>query len=251
MTITIKMLNYFLKFLEKRGRRYAFVDYFGDVLFYRYYVFFYEDHIDDRFIAKLPNLYVHIYPGDANGTGPNPEGSHTHPWSTLGVILKGGYKEIVDDVRERVTKKFGLAFLSYKQRHKIIECEQDTTTLFFHWFRKHKWEAHLQTCKVVCDTCNTLNNGVCNKETRTLELDEHVRVSNISVEDDRSWRSVTFLKVDDKYEGIISRRKRALARLLINAPTTIEEKTHFMKLAQIKKRNETANQISQNQSASV
>lgn len=238
-TIT-KMLNNFLNFLEKRGRKYAFVDYFGDVLFYRYYVFFHEEHVDDRWYTKLPNMYIHIYPGDSNGTGPNPEGSHTHPWSTVGFILKGGYKEIVDDAYERVTKRFGFAFTSYKQRHKIIECEPGTTTFFFHWFKKHKWEAHLQTCKVICDTCNATNGGVCNKETRTLELDEHVRVSNISVEDDRSWRSVTFLKVDDKYEAIINRRKRALAKLLVKAPTTINEKTHFMKLAQIKKRNETA-----------
>ena len=234
------MLNYFLKFLEKRGRKYAFVDYFGDVLFYRYYVFYHEHHIDSRWYAQLPNMYVHIYPSDANGTGPNPEGSHTHPWSTLGFILKGGYKEIVNESYERVTKQFGFAFTSYKERHKIAEVVPGTTTLFFHWFRKHKWEAHLQTCKVICDTCNTLNGGVCNKENRTLELDNHVQASNISVEDDRAWRTVTFLKVDDKYEATINRRKRALAKLLIKAPATINEKTHFMKLAQIKKRNETA-----------
>jgi hypothetical protein len=235
----MKIFEWALKYLESKGRKYAFVDYFGDVLFYRYYVFFYEDHIDNRYIAKLPNLYIHIYPGDSDGTGPNPEGSHTHPWSTLGFILKGGYKEVMGDTYERITKKFQFAFTSHKQRHRITECEPGTTTLFFHWFKQHKWEAHLQTCKVVCDTCNTLNNGVCNKETRTLELDEHIKVSNISVEEDKPWRSVTFLKVDSKFDATISRRKRALAKLYINAPKTINEKTHFMKLAQIKKRNES------------
>lgn len=229
----------FLKFLEKIGKKYAFVDFYGDVLFYRYYVFFYEDHIDDRWIAKLPNIYIHVYNSDKNGSGPNLEGSHSHPWSTLAFLIKGSYTEIVDEKYQRHTKKFGLAPLSYKQKHKLIKVEQGTTSIFMHWFRKNFWKVHINKCNVICQTCEKTNNGVCNKTNTSNHLDDHLSITHNSISDGKSWRALTLLKVDDRFDEIISRRKRSLKRMGIKTPETLKEKAQVIKIAQIAKRNET------------
>lgn len=227
-----------LKLLEKLGRKYAFVDFYGDVLFYRYYLFFYEDYVDSRWIAQLPNVYIHIYPGDKNGDGPNIEGSHSHPWSTLGFIMRGGYTELVDEKAIRTTARWGLAPLSHQQVHKIIKVIPGTISIFMHWFRKSHWSVSLKTCEKICETCSSTNGGICNKTNTTRELDDHLQHTHDSVSDGRSWRAVTLLKVDNQFYEIISRRKKSLQRLGIKIPETLKEKAQVVKIKQIEKRNE-------------
>jgi len=230
------MLTWFLKFLEKCGRKYAFVDFYGDVLFYRYYVFFYEDNIDDRFIAKLPNIYIHIYNSDKDGSGPNVESFHSHPWSTLAFLIKGSYKEIIDDTKERITKRFGFAYLSHKQKHRIAEVEQDTTSIFMHGFRKKSWKVYINSCENICETCEKTNNKICNKTTETNALDHHLEIVQTSIADTKSWRALTFLKVDNNFNNIIDRRKKALKRLGVSLNNTQKEKMEILKKEQIEKR---------------
>lgn len=232
------MFKSFLSYLEKRGRKYAFVDFYGDVLFYRYYLFFVEKHIDERFIAKLPNIFIHVYVGDKNGDGPNMEGSHSHPWSTLGFLIKGSYKEIIDEKYERTTKRFGFAYTSHKEKHKIVKVEPGTTSIFMHGFRKKQWLVHMKSCENVCQTCQTTNNGVCNKTTTNNLLDDHLQITHNSIADGKSWRALTLLKVDENFKSLIDRRKKSLKKMNFYFPETMKEKAEIVKIAQIAKRNE-------------
>lgn len=221
-----------LKLLEKLGKKYAFVDFYGDVLFWRYYLFYYEDIVDNRWIAKLPNIFIHVYNTDREESGPNLDSPHSHPWNTLGFVVRGQYIELVDEKRERTVKAPGFALLLHTQKHRIIKVKQGTVSIFCHWFKKNFWRVHQEPCKTLCDTCRS-EGEACVKSSSVKPLEHYVSFTR---SDGDSWRALRFLKVDNNFQGIIDRRKKSLEKLGIKTPGTLREKTQVIKVSYIEKK---------------
>ncbi len=219
-------MSFIFKILEKMGRKYAYVDFFGDVLFYRYYPFFFDmkDHEDDRWLAKLPNMYIHHYPGNPEGEGPDGDNPHAHPWTTVGFLIKGKYKELINSSIVRDTNQFGFAYLKYRDYHQLTHVEPGTVSLFFHGFRRARWRLHLKKCEVLCDVCKEKNISCMKPDDQKVDLQEYLGATNKD-----GWRATIFLKCDKNFNDIITKRKEALAKLGITQATTMSMKKDALK----------------------
>jgi hypothetical protein len=217
-------MNWVFKLLEKMGRKYAYVDFYGDVLFYRYYPFFFEDNEDERFIGKMPNLFIHHYPGNPEGDGPDGENPHAHPWSSIGFIVKGGYEEIVNSSEYRVTKRFKYSKLSYNDYHQLVKVTPGTISFFFHGFRSSTWKLHLKKCETKCSICQEKNISCMKSEDKVVELKDYMQETNKD-----GWRSTVFIKCDENFETKLKIRKQALEKLGKSIARNMPEKRQSLK----------------------
>tara|TARA_R110000737_G_scaffold300777_2_gene307679 strand:- start:192 stop:911 length:720 start_codon:yes stop_codon:yes gene_type:complete len=230
------VLDLFLKLLEKCGRKWAIVDFFGKVIQWRYYIFYTESHVDNRWIARLPNLFLHIYPGEKSGAGISPDGAnaHSHPYNTWGWIIKGGYSESINEQLVRHTGRFGVAYMSHHDTHRIVTVQPGTVSLFFHGFRVSKWLMHSEPCKSVCSQCQATNNGVCHKTREIKPLDNAIEDTQRDL-GGKSWRTIKFVRVDADFESKVANRKEAVAKMNLPELDGRVEEHEFMKTILIAK----------------
>lgn len=216
-------------------RKFAYVDVFGQVLGYRYYIFYVEDHFDTSWKAKhLPNLFVQNFTGldFPNGVSQmeNAEDPHFHPWSTLSIILKGGYSEEFNHGESRADHKApAIEVRAWNTSHRVTKMTPNTWTLFFHWIRRGNWAFDIRPHKVVCDLCAKENNGVCVNEKFAGRRDfvQEWVLPKRSL-DHKGWKNPTWLKCDDDFDGLISERQRVVQKLEVRPPQSPEEwKTMF------------------------
>jgi hypothetical protein len=220
--------------MRKLGRKYAFVDVYGDVLSYRYYVFFMENKTAKTWKDKyLPNLFVHHFVGAENKQWVDNEISHTHPWNTVSIVIKGGYVE--EENYSGLTKEINapaVVFRDWKSSHRFTQVTPNTWTLWFHSIRKRegKWAFDLRPHDVVCPACVKHNNGVC---INAAERKEFVDPKPKSAQNHK-WREPTWMKCDSELEQVIAQRKKVLTRAKTYIPVTINERYEVAKETLVK-----------------
>ena len=226
-------MKFILWILEKLGRRYALLDFYGDVHLHRYFVLYKEEFFDNRWLAKLPNLFVHVYPGEPGGWGPDGPTPHSHPWDTLGVVVRGEYTEIINETETRITKALGISYTPHTSHHRIPYVAAGTTSLFFHGFRKKEWGLHGYKHKIICNECKEFNNGVCMSEVGNMPFNPQLD-SKLGV---KGWRTMKLVKVDKDFDNIIIDRKASLKRMGIKTPATSMEKLRLDRIMKLKVKN--------------
>jgi hypothetical protein len=231
------MIMRFLDWLAVRlGRKFAFVDFYGDVGFYRYYIFYVERHDARNWIAKfIPNLYIHHFPGEPSGQGPDGDMPHFHPWNTLSVMLTGGYTEQINHTMTRVSKAPALVYLSHKQSHRLVKATPGTWTLFFHGPRKQEWLVDEKVHAVICEPCKKHNNGVCANQNRTRPVDPAIEIT-CSSQEARGWRKAKWIMVDAEFDALILERKEQLKKGRIPTPGSAFLKIEVLKNEILKSR---------------
>lgn len=220
------------KLLEKFGRAEVLVDFFGDIHWRRWHLFYYET-LADTFKNKLPNVFLHNFPTHS----PDGEDSHQHPYSTIGFIIKGGYTELINDERVRVAKRWSFNYLSYKDRHRLLETQPDTWTLFFHGFKRQPWKFHSKKHTVICDYCNENNGGVCHKDEKVMDFGEFLNRGE--AKQDTAFtkrRTIGWLRVTPELTKKIQRRVEALKRSGVAVPDTKDQKYAAMKEIIVKRK---------------
>lgn len=202
-------MNWFLRFLEKIGRKKIFVDFYGNILAHRYYLFYYEEDEDKKKgIRWLPNVWLHYFPVEKYTDGGY---EHNHPWATITYVLKGGYVETFNG-KDYLRKKGEFIFRTKDDVHQLKACIPGSWTLFYHGFRKTEWQIHVKGCDDVCDKCKPY--GKCLADNEKVEYSEvFTRFSDNENED--SWKGYKWLKCTDskKLEAKLNRRRKALERL--------------------------------------
>jgi hypothetical protein len=221
--------------MRKLGRKYAYVDVYADVRFYRYYVGYVELNDDKSWRARwLPNLFVHHFPGEPGEEGPDAEQPHFHPWKTLSILMCGGYTHTVNDDEIRTVNAPGLSYLSNRDAHKITHMKPGTWSLFFHGIRKHGWLVDARTCKTICDSCNRLNDGQCMRSNRIRKMAPELELA--SSEQAKGWRKAKWIRVDAGFDNLLADRKRAVAALGKTIPVRSSERFVLLKESEIKAR---------------
>jgi hypothetical protein len=206
-------LNKFLRFLELCGRKKTLVDFAGNEIVHRWYLFYYEEDQDDRWIAKLPNVYIH------HNLVKHPDGPdcHTHPWNTISWIANGGYWEEFINGTKRRLNRFTFAYRSRNDFHRIIEADPNTWTIFAHGFRRRQWSFKSETCKTVCQTCNDKYDGVCYNAKNEAPYEAYFSDKG------GAWKATVWLRTTlPGLKEKIARRKKALERIKFK-PKTIDE----------------------------
>lgn len=232
----MKIFKQFLQYLESHKRKYAFVDMYGDVLFYRYYVGYVEKNSDTSWKARwLPNLYIHHFPGSPHNEGPDGDQPHYHPWSVVSVVLRNGYTAVVNRGPRQTHQAISTYFMSYKQCHNIVQVLPDTWTLFFHGIRRQPWLVDVQQCESVCSTCKQYNNNTCSKtaEIRLIDPDTELVTSSKQA---RGWRKAKWIVVDKDFAQLINLRKATLDKLSVSSPKTNTAKLLVLKQETIKEK---------------
>lgn len=165
----------------------------------RWYLVFLEEDEDPRLIARLPNAYFH-----RDFAAETPGDSHSHPWPTASLILRGGYAALVDGELQEY-RAGDLAVLRHDQFHEVVRCEPGTCTLFIHGFRRRPWEFKLKPCETVCDHCAS-KYGTCAGAVRTIPYEATAQESATGKWRKRTWFNTSDVDVD----RMIRVRKRAL-----------------------------------------
>jgi len=220
--------------MRKLGRKYAFVDVYGEIFIYRYYVFFVENNTAKTWKDKyLPNLFVHNFVGAENKQWIDNEVAHTHPWNTISIVIKGGYveEENYKETAKEITAP-AIVLRSWKTSHRFRQMTPNTWTLWFHGIRKKagKWALDMRVHDVICPTCIKYNNGVC---ANTAGLKEFTDPKPVSTQDQK-WREPAFIKCDDALKNVIEERKKVLVRAKITMPSTFNERYEMYKTALVK-----------------
>jgi hypothetical protein len=201
-----------LNWLEKLGHKALFVDFYGEVLMHRWFLFYYEEEKAQGWWYWLPNVWIHLFPLEETPDGDDP---HRHPWSTLTFIISGWYKELINNVKERINKRLRFGYLDYKDNHRILEVSAGTYSVFMHGWRKQDWTFDVDKCTTVCQACVDLRGGVCPKETKATDFDAHLARAG-------DWRVVKWMKATPETYKLIERRKRALVRMGLTRPSSRE-----------------------------
>lgn len=234
------LFRLFDKLMTALGRKFAFLDMYGDVRFYRYYVFYVELNDDESWVARwLPNLFVHHFPGEPGEEGPDGDQPHFHPWSTLSLILTGGYTHTVNGV-ERVHVAPSKSFMRHSDQHIITRMKPGTVTLFFHWLRKQRWLVDARTCVKVCDSCQRLNDGQCMRSNRIRPMNPVTELA-MSSRDAKGWRAAKWVRVDSGFEELRAERRRAIAKAGKTIPIRSSDKFTLLKEQEIVKRRRAKN----------
>jgi hypothetical protein len=227
-------------FMRKLRRKYAYVDMYGDVRFYRYYVGYVELNDDKSWKARwLPNLFVHHFPGEPGEEGPDADQPHFHPWKTLSILLRGGYTHTVNDGEIRTVNAPTISYLSNSDAHQITRMTPGTWSLFFHGIRKHGWLIDARTCKTICDSCNRLNDGKCMKSNRIRPMAPETELS--ASDKAKGWRKAKWICVDGGFDKLLAERKRSIAALGKAIPIRSSEKFLILKESEIKVRKAAKN----------
>lgn len=177
-------------------------DYFGRVILERWFLFGYED--GDK--SARPNAFITKYTGQKFPA----ETAHAHPWSSIAIILRGGYVEIINGSTRRVTKRFSV--LRFTDNHRFESVEPGTISLFLHWRAKSTWRFFPVECVKVCATCAEKNNGVCAKPPAEFKWEEKSGLTP-------HWRVSKWFRADTSTEYKLARRRQALDRLGVSIPT--------------------------------
>lgn len=225
------MLEKFLKLLEKAGRKYAFVDFYGDIQMYRYHLFYSEPHISSKWYHYLPNIFIHVYPGEPGGTGPDGESPHAHPYNSLGVIVRGGYTEVIDETETRTTNALGATYVGYKSFHRLKNVIPGTVSIFLHGFRKRKeWLIQRLQCSNLCKECQEKGVTSCIKSQGVEPFRSDVDIGKLD------HGVITWIKVDQDFNNMVAKRKKTLNRLKVVIPITNEEKKTELKKSLLDKK---------------
>lgn len=221
------LLKSFDYLMRKLGRKYAFVDAFGNICFYRYYVFFLEKHANETWKEKyLPNLFVHHFVGENSQQWIDGEIAHTHPWNTLSIVLNGGYTEEEEySGNYKTTTAPAIVKRSWKTSHRFTQMIPNTWTLFFHGIRKGKWAFDIREHKIICPTCEKFNGGVCINTGKAglIQFTDKKEIKESS-EKSKKWRETTWIKCDDKFDRLIKERKQTIAKSDLEIPKTFNER---------------------------
>lgn len=205
------MFKRFLKYLESKGRRVSLVDFYGNVLFNRWCLFYPES---PEVTSFWPNLYIQNFVGTWGLDGPL---LHTHPWAAIGVIVKGGYTENWNGkMRERRAGNIHLS--TRKDFHGIAKSIPNSWTLFFHWFRTGPWKIVIPPCEVVCPTCLSTT-GQCERLTTDYLPEEIIDGIDTAVK----WRSPRWVVMTPLIHDQIRRRKKAAAKLNLHVYTEVND----------------------------
>lgn len=218
------------------GRKFAFVDFFGDVGFYRYYLFYVERHDANDWVSRfLPNLYVHHFPGEPSGQEPDGARAHCHPWDTLSVMLKGGYTELIEHTELRVSSAPALVYLNHKHCHRLIRVAPNTWTMFFHGRKRQEWTVQEQMSTSGGDLQGQRSDVIHAAGIRVRPLDPDIEITRSS-EEAKGWRKAKWIKVDTGFNKLLDERKKMLKRLNIDNPGSVSEKVEMLKNYSMKMR---------------
>ncbi len=194
----------FLKLLEKLGRKKVLVNFAGEIIANRWYVFYLEEDEDPRWIAKLPNLYIHQNVKTDTPDGPD---SHHHAWNTWSLILNGSYTEEVNG-KTRYNWRWSIAKLKVTDFHRIVCCAPNTWTAFFHGFRIGKWGFKAKACATLCETCG-VKYGACVNTLTETPYDVHFGGKG-------AWRAVRWFASNfPDLAAKIERRRRAIKKVKV------------------------------------
>jgi hypothetical protein len=136
-----------LDWLMSIGRKSILVDGYGRIRMERYDLLWKEEESDGR---PWPNIWLHHMPGPESPDAK--DDPHKHPWSTITIILKGGYLEVVNRAIRRLVTR--CAILSYRSNHRIETVLPGTWTIFAHWVRRQPWTFHFEKCETLCQACS-------------------------------------------------------------------------------------------------
>ena len=209
-------MDRFFKYLEDTGRCRALVDTFGGILFKRYFLFGVEPDEQDVESGKakarwFPNVWLHRINESENGADASTY--HRHPWKTMSYIVSGGYKEHFEGQKGIWRNKGDIVFRDDKIRHYIGKTKDNTTTLFFHWFRSSpSWNFKPSHCETVCEHCIETNDGVCKKG--ELEFTFKDYLEKLSKQEIPKW-----VLYNDKGKKKIALRQRAAKKLGVQSLT--------------------------------
>jgi hypothetical protein len=209
-------MGWFLNWLERRGRMDVLLDVYGDAHWHRYYLLYRET--EER--NFWPNAYIHVFPTDK----PDGEDSHSHPWSTMGFILRGKYVELINQKVLRLTGRWGFTPLSYKSQHRITVAQPGTTTLFMHWFKLAPWRFDVRRHPVICDFCKDNNDSVCIKPQGILTFGEYLNRGEKTTTATAKNRTIQWVKMTPQVRWQMARRAQALVKLGLTKPTSKEVK---------------------------
>jgi hypothetical protein len=210
--------GWFLGLLERLGRHEVLVDGFGNVMWRRYYLFYFEKTDKPRWFDWLPNVHINIF----ESADVENEDEHNHPWSTLSVMVKGSYVESINHSRLRETRALGLAWLSYKDTHRLAKMTAGTTTFFIHGFRRGEWKFHMRPHDVACDFCVQNNDGKCFKKEETLNYERYTKRGDGPQHAFSKIRTVSWERVTPEFRKRLDRRRSALARMAVFKPDSKE-----------------------------
>lgn len=198
------MMKLFMKLLEKMGRKYTLVHFDGEIVVHKYCVLYNELPGYDKW---FPNIYIHHFVSKHAVDGE--DFNHVHPWNTLSVILKNGYKEVRNG--KNIERKAGsVMFQKHTETHSIVEMIPDTITLFAHWFKKHDWEFRLNPCETLCNRCKT-EFGVCQKTLQVTTPKHTVEIEG-NKETPR-WKAHRWVKWTPEVEKRARIRRKAIEKL--------------------------------------
>jgi hypothetical protein len=147
-----------LNLLKKLGRLRVLVDYWGVIIWERYFLGYIEEEKPTHWWHWLPNVWIHRFPVPATPDAADP---HRHAYSAITIVLKGSYTDVVNFTERR--KVNFISFHSYKDNHRIETVEEGTITLFIHGFRKQEWHFVFKPCETICQACGSTRDGVCFK----------------------------------------------------------------------------------------
>lgn len=216
------------KLLSRLFRKHALVDFYGDVSFYRYHLFFYEPDYATRWWHWLPNIFVHFYPGEPGGAGPNGENPHSHPWTSLGFVVRGQYTERIDEIKTRINTAPALTYVKHSSFHRIVTVKPGTISIFMHGFRqKRDWLSKVIACPVLCPACVDAGFTACPSIAGVQKGEEAIDSGKIGIQ-------MTWVPCDANFDERIERRRKALRRMNLRTPTSFKAKENAMKVAKLK-----------------
>jgi hypothetical protein len=185
---------------------------------YRYCVLRAERHTSRGWLDRLPNLFIHVYPGEPGGRGPDDASPHAHPYNSLGVIIKGGYTEVINEKVRRTTQAFGATYVSHKSFHRLESVLPGTVSLFFHGWRKRKeWLIDRKKCATLCNECVAADKKACVKQAGVEPFRQDLDSDSVN-------RGVTtWVPVDAGFDDMIAKRKKLMRRLGVMPRTNLEK----------------------------
>lgn len=191
-------------------------DFYGRILMERYFLFYYDSEDKLHWWSWLPNAFIHYFPGPDSPDAK--DDAHRHPWSTLGIMLRGGYTEVVNNSNVRSPR--WLTYLSYRDNHRIASVRPGTWTLFLHGFRRQPWTFELQPCVEKCAACTEAKQECFKAQNPTLTWKQLFSLGKNAV----SW-----VRWGSETERRLERRRLAVKRMGLQLPRSKEETSALFK----------------------
>lgn len=178
------ILNWLFKHLESRGRKFVVFSFTGEVLGYRYFPFAKENFEQ---IYKYPNIVIHEW---VSPEGVDNQIHHSHPWSYLSLIVKGGYTETrKNNVYTR--RAPCLIYLKNTKEHSLSKFIPGSVSIFFHFFKTKNWTSEEKNIESLTDTY-LMKSGVSSPS---------------------SWRGIVVAPYTPQLMEKLARRRRAYQKI--------------------------------------